>query len=520
MNGLHDLLATIRKIEEAEPAVSRFQAMNPPDANGKATVATPPTATTNPYANDPKQSAIYSAMSPEDQAWATKGGGKPDLTDPYIAARAPNKFKPVTTAPTATAPTATAPTATAPTAPAPTAPAPTATTTNPEVQKKIDRIKQIIGSSAPNAQTNTTIGPNMGQINKDLGNYSLVPPGTSSAGLKISKEGIVFKSKIGLALLEYFDIQLDEATSPREELDALWSELQQGLQSGLITGPVANEINDLGAEVNKFQQANPLPNTNQTNTGKPPAQTNTVKPTTGAGRVNPGTRAYQHWLNAHGVKVAVNGSYGPETKDAGDKLPPEYKPGSKKDAAKFKEYMDMLSVGTAYNVLPGQGPGTMSLGDPGWLDAMKKYGFDPKTGDPIGGKLSAPPNSAQKVDPKVTANAGSPELDTTGSLANPPVAPGTVPLDQLTKAIPTPKSGDTYWINGNRYRYQVSGGGRGGPGSAKWVYDYGQEKPETMGGITSNQTSMKRLNKYTGIGESAGYSDDELNRLISLVHHR
>lgn len=55
----------------------------------------------NPY-TDPVQAAIYAAMSPADQAWATKGGGRPDLTDKYIAARAPNKFKPV--APQAAAP--------------------------------------------------------------------------------------------------------------------------------------------------------------------------------------------------------------------------------------------------------------------------------------------------------------------------------------------------------------------------------------------------------------------------------
>lgn len=51
----------------------------------------------NPY-TDPVQAAIYAAMSPADQAWATKGGGRPDLTDKYIANRAPNKFKPVATA--------------------------------------------------------------------------------------------------------------------------------------------------------------------------------------------------------------------------------------------------------------------------------------------------------------------------------------------------------------------------------------------------------------------------------------
>ena len=58
------------------------------------TQSTKPAAPANPYANNPAQAAIYAAMSPADQQWATKGGGKPDLTDPYIAARAPNKFKP------------------------------------------------------------------------------------------------------------------------------------------------------------------------------------------------------------------------------------------------------------------------------------------------------------------------------------------------------------------------------------------------------------------------------------------
>lgn len=52
----------------------------------------------NPYAANPEQAAIYAAMSPEDKAWATKGGGRPDLTDPAIAYRAPNNFKPVAVA--------------------------------------------------------------------------------------------------------------------------------------------------------------------------------------------------------------------------------------------------------------------------------------------------------------------------------------------------------------------------------------------------------------------------------------
>lgn len=62
---------------------------------GQAPAAPAAPAEPNPYAANPKQAEIYAAMSPEDKAWATKGGGRPDLTDPYIAARAPNGFKPV-----------------------------------------------------------------------------------------------------------------------------------------------------------------------------------------------------------------------------------------------------------------------------------------------------------------------------------------------------------------------------------------------------------------------------------------
>ncbi len=46
----------------------------------------------NPYTG--ADAAKFAAMSPEDQAWLTKGGGKPDINDQFILARAPNKGKP------------------------------------------------------------------------------------------------------------------------------------------------------------------------------------------------------------------------------------------------------------------------------------------------------------------------------------------------------------------------------------------------------------------------------------------
>lgn len=47
----------------------------------------------NPYTG--ADAAKFAAMSPEDQAWLTKGGGKPDINDEFILSRAPNGGKPV-----------------------------------------------------------------------------------------------------------------------------------------------------------------------------------------------------------------------------------------------------------------------------------------------------------------------------------------------------------------------------------------------------------------------------------------
>ena len=50
----------------------------------------------NPYTT-PADRAKFDSLSPEDQEWYTRGGQKPDLSDPYIAMRAPNKGKAVVT---------------------------------------------------------------------------------------------------------------------------------------------------------------------------------------------------------------------------------------------------------------------------------------------------------------------------------------------------------------------------------------------------------------------------------------
>ena len=52
----------------------------------------PAAGVANPYQG--ADAAKFAAMSPADQAWLTKGGGKPDINDQFILARAPNKGAP------------------------------------------------------------------------------------------------------------------------------------------------------------------------------------------------------------------------------------------------------------------------------------------------------------------------------------------------------------------------------------------------------------------------------------------
>ena len=75
-----------------------------PSAQGTAAGYAPAAATAaNPYTGPDAEK--FARLSPEDQAWYTKGGGKPDLNDPIIASRAPNKGK-LGPAPAAAAPAA------------------------------------------------------------------------------------------------------------------------------------------------------------------------------------------------------------------------------------------------------------------------------------------------------------------------------------------------------------------------------------------------------------------------------
>jgi len=122
---------------------------------------------------------------------------------------------------------------------------------------------------------------------------------------------------------------------------------------------------------------------NVTNDPNKPVDPNKKKP--GGSGKNAGTRAFQHWLNSKGIKVSVDGVWGPETAAGNDKYFNTYVYGKKMPREQQDEYEAMRGVGTAYNVRVTPGSGNMYIGSPEYLAAMKKYGYDPKTGNPVGG---------------------------------------------------------------------------------------------------------------------------------------
>jgi hypothetical protein len=76
----------------------------------------------------------------------------------------------------------------------------------------------------------------------------------------------------------------------------------------------------------------------------------------------------------------MDGMWKKETADALDNLKAS-NPQFGTNGSRWQEMIDMMSVGTAWNVIPGKG--YMGLGDPKFIDTMTKHGFDPKTGKPL-----------------------------------------------------------------------------------------------------------------------------------------
>ena len=205
-----------------------------------------------------------------------------------------------------------------------------------------------------------------------------------------------------------------------------------------------------------------------------PVDQNQPKKKTGRG-ANAGTRAFQHWLNSKGIKVAVDGKWGPETAGGNDKYFNTYVVGKKISKEQQDEYEAMRGVGTAHNVRVTPGSGNMYIGSPEYIAAMNKYGFDVKTGDPIGGAKTGP-------------------------------APGEAPhpaglppeLNQADKKEP-------YWVKGTRYEFLS---GRGGP--AKWTITH-RPGEFAFNGETRTAANLGYTGPQSGIRQGIAQLDREKN---------
>ena len=256
---------------------------------------------------------------------------------------------------------------------------------------------------------------------------------------------------------------LSEALSDDE-----FAELQK-LRADLGSDPESAKLHSEVDAVVKARAADLEKPSVTTDPNKPPVDPNKKKP---GYKVNPGTLAYQDWLNKQGVKVGIDGKLGPETQGAGQKLialNKDFGPGGKRS----NEFSDMQGVGTAVNVRPQKTDDgkMMWIGSQGYLAAMQKYGYDPKTGNPTGGA-----NKPQAAQP----TPGSPDA-------------GIPP--ELAKAVPSPKDGDEYWVKGTRYEFKGFGGGRAYT-KPKWTVTFNPGEFTLNGG-----TRRAGSSGYTGPGD-------------------
>ena len=412
----------------------------------------------------------------------------------------------------------------------------------------------------------------------------------------VAKEGIVFKSRIGTALLESFNLALNEAPQDdaiRAELEPLFKSLVQQVTDKKIIGAQAEEITQLRPQVEKWLADHP-------------AVTTVAKPERKLAQPTPGVTELQEYLNslgmtdANGQKLKEDGVWGHRSQEAKAKFDAKYPTGSPED----KKYLELLqqvpknmwnvqipdakgqptaqksnialkSAATGQDgtkvadpAAPGgkevapAAPTTITVKKGETLSSIAKNSTPPialadlikanpdidinklKIGQtlnlPAGTKAGIlPADSAPKEAPAIPKITDVPPMP---NLPEPPPPKretgviGTMTDDPtyqawLRKNVKDPKADDLYWINGERYQATLR------RGRLTWIKD------QPFG----NANKTAQLRNYTGpdsesdafakaqqkiwsdaqrariqgtVKESTGFANDELNRIISLVHHR
>lgn len=98
--------------------------------------------------------------------------------------------------------------------------------------------------------------------------------------------------------------------------------------------------------------------------------------------------------------------------------------------------------------------------------AFSKFGADGRKGTEVNNAIAKYPQIASKykLAPATPGTKGAPQA------ANPAPGAGTkeIPPEILQK-FPSPKQGQEVWHKGTRYKYTITGGGRGSPATGRWA---------------------------------------------------
>jgi len=641
MNGLHDLLEKLKKLEEAAAAPTTFT----PNYYHKTNFGT----TTPLMMTDPGV-FWHMASATNDEGGAVRGGGqtiqrwygdtesrgvfspasvdgkmingkpgpefpegttwKTDLaslaqTQSSIAAtkaslNAPNKEYDAAVAslknPFAGAKlpnTTGAPAVTGGTAPAPEAPAVTGGTANAGATPSISQ-----GSAAT---VPAEITANLARVKQIIG---------------AMKEGIKFKSRIGHALLESFDLKLNEdAAADLAELNQKWPQLVKWAQAN-PTSDVAKDIEGLRDTVTKWQAsvqgstigkiatapaqaaqpaaapavaAEPAaapavaaePAAATVDTTDPLAPNNAASVGNGA-RIASGASSTGSAAVDDAVKsvvadpAAVAAARGKDVSAAGNNVPAGVDP--LKYAAVNQTTGAMYKGDTI-------GPGSRDSGtDHRVADLQKRLGITPVTGvfgaaekkavmdiqqkaglKPVDGKYGGDTKAAlDKMSSTASAPAASAPAASAPAASAPAVAvaPDSAPkvdtnpgagLEKnskeafgfLRKTITDPQEGESYWVNGVRYTYGQHGQRVGWQEDTPWFNANRTTKqrertkytgPENLAGKKAEPDDSaakpeKKKKTYRGLDgkihtyydesiNESGFANEELSRIISLVHYR
>lgn len=292
-------------------------------------------------------------------------------------------------------------------------------------------------------------------------NYSLAPTTATGPGIKLPavKESVAFKSSIGKMLLESFDIGLEEA--PATQLSP-----EEYKELSKLYG-------DLSVTYKGDATLAPLF-----------TAYNNVKPSWAA--------------DAQATAPATS------TKPTKQLLPVD---------ANIKKFQDeVLKIDNT---------------------AFPKFGADGRKGREVNNAIAKFPEIAKKYGlSSVTPTAPAPTAPATGTVdqSGKPAPAATAPATDTNIAqIPaTADKKQPYWVVGTRYewRNQYVGGRATAPVSS-WV-----KTAEPSDKLQLNATRARSMSKFTGadsdygkqttapVTETTSFANDEVQRIVSLVHHR